>query len=647
MPTQETNTTSGHPAIIDEEARIRAKLRLFRRLEDNIFHNFGAIEISPGLSQILRPPLELAKSLAAGVNPELVGLFFSFCLSSDHQCSACRLAPPAAPLAIEEEEEEDPEELVFEDGSSEEGAQLSQALDGMDGNLQAADDDGFIPLVDAADYLPAPDDQLVLPDAEDLEEPQRPDYIDVFMPFINMAHFDNLAFAFLNPSLENPDNFIYQAADLGCGPDRVSLFPSYRGARLAVFSSPYDRENAVHNGPFLGREATVFFECHDESDNRFLFEHDALAALSIEDFPLEHWNREHIIHSSTPMPIPTSLILSASQATGSIGKVDIIGFDDLAPGSGHSFGPDSDPVPEAFSSDDEHQIVEIEGGAGYAEVLQALGAPLPLVDHAEPSSAEPAAALSAVSQALVAAPDMPMAIGDPLRSKPKSVVFKLYLGFFDVHVLGSLGEQAFFRLPMRPLSPDPGCKGLMVVNLATASVGLISSIAMIGPLNRLTLTVDVLVRGRPTEPALAVPIPFATELALGHDAHLPLVPDVVPVAASLIAAQASADARPLAAAPGAPTTAIHALALEVTPVLPTVWQAISPPPRPRCSSRLASMEPSTFVSIVDKGSMRKKDLMEGTAQPKGRKGELNAHDLLAVAVEAHGPLLDQDIQSST
>jgi hypothetical protein len=40
-----------------------------------------------------------------------------------------------------------------------------------------------------------------------------------------------------------------------------------------------DRENAVNNGPFLGREALVHFERHDETDNCFLFAHEAMAAF--------------------------------------------------------------------------------------------------------------------------------------------------------------------------------------------------------------------------------------------------------------------------------------------------------------------------------------------------------------------------------
>jgi hypothetical protein len=128
----------------------------------------------------------------------------------------------------EEEEEEDPEELVFGSGSSE------------DEDLAGDGGDGFIPVDDAEDFLPAHDSDLDAPDAEDLEEPARPDYTDVFMPFVHMPHFDHLAYAFLNPPVASPVSFIHQAAALACGSNRVSLLSSSRGTKLAVFSLPFD-----------------------------------------------------------------------------------------------------------------------------------------------------------------------------------------------------------------------------------------------------------------------------------------------------------------------------------------------------------------------------------------------------------------------
>jgi hypothetical protein len=220
-----------------------------------------------------------------------------------------------------------------------------------------------------------------------------------------------------------------------------------------------------------------------------------MAALSIAKYPMEHWQRHLITHSSGPYAnphnidpicitgldyeavlctvkaetitdIPLNLYFKNHSSDGSIGEVSIIHFDDLAPASDPSSGPDLDPIPEAYSSGDEYEVVDLQGGGGYADVLQAFGAPLPLVEHGAPFSAAPAASI--VARALANAPPLPIVSGSPILTKPSSVIIKLHLGFFDVFIEGSKGERAFFRLPMRRASADPGCKGIMVANLATA-----------------------------------------------------------------------------------------------------------------------------------------------------------------------------------
>jgi hypothetical protein len=245
-------------------------------------------------------------------------------------------------------------------------------------------------------------------------------------------------------------------------------------------------------------------------------------ALSISDFPLEHWQREIIILSSVPFAnphsidpicltgidfsevlitvkaetitdIPHNLTIKNHSSTGAISRVSIVAFDDLAPGSDPSSDePDFEPIPEAFSSDDD-QFVELHGGACFGEVLQAIGAPPPLIPHGEPSAAAPAASI--VSRALANAPPLPLVFGGPILSKPKRVITKLRLGFFDVFVEGAHGERALFRLPLRRASSDPDCKGIMVANLTTASVGLIDSIVLVGPKQLTSLSVDILARG--------------------------------------------------------------------------------------------------------------------------------------------------------
>jgi hypothetical protein len=108
-----------------------------------------------------------------------------------------------------------------------------------------------------------------------------------------------------------------------------------------------------------------------------------------------------------------------------------------------------------------------------------------------------------------------LVFGSPLLSKPKKIIYKLRLGFFDILVFGSVGERAFFRIPLRQAASSSGCKGMLVVNLASASVGVIDSIATVGPLKRLILTADILARGSPPPTDCQVPIAFATDLVMG------------------------------------------------------------------------------------------------------------------------------------
>jgi hypothetical protein len=50
-----------------------------------------------------------------------------------------------------------------------------------------------------------------LPDAEDHEEPVRPQSIDVYMSFINMSHFNHLAYATITHQHNAPTDNIRNA----------------------------------------------------------------------------------------------------------------------------------------------------------------------------------------------------------------------------------------------------------------------------------------------------------------------------------------------------------------------------------------------------------------------------------------------------
>jgi hypothetical protein len=139
--------------------------------------------------------------------------------------------PPAAAVdPLVEEEEEDPEELVFDDGSSESNTTPS-AVDSEEGS--------FLPISDAADFLPLPDPSCASLDSDDLPQHERPDHVDVFMPRVNLRHFDNLAYTFAHSSIHNLDQLIFQAADLGCGPDRKSPFSLHPSAPVSLSSPPH------------------------------------------------------------------------------------------------------------------------------------------------------------------------------------------------------------------------------------------------------------------------------------------------------------------------------------------------------------------------------------------------------------------------
>ena len=160
--------------------------------------------------------------------------------------------------------------------------------------------------------------------------------------------------------------------------------------------------------------------------------------------------------------------------------------------------PPSDPdssIPDVASDQDlEDDEIFIEGGQPFGDMINALGLPPP-IPQIDTSSSAPAASL--VHQALTNAPTMPLVVGDPIFSKPKKVVFKKYLGCYDVFMLGEQGEHACFLLPMRRAAADRGYKGLMVVNLSSASVGTIDSISSVGPRRFPVLSTNVLVRGSP------------------------------------------------------------------------------------------------------------------------------------------------------
>lgn len=169
-----------------------------------------------------------------------------------------------------------------------------------------------------------------------------------------------------------------------------------------------------------------------------------------------------------------------------------------------------------------------------------------------------------------------------------------------------------------------------MANLVTATVGLLDSVTLVGPLHRPMLAVDVLARCAHGVSGDAVSWAVADALIAGRPAPPSLASPVSPALA----------AEPAAGSATRPPRAL-ALSRASSPVAGTVWPS-PPTPRqpPRRCSRLAQ---GRYVSIVDKAVARKQSMDEGAFVAARRQGELSADDLLAVAVEEGLPLPDADV----
>lgn len=139
--------------------------------------------------------------------------------------------------------------------------------------------------------------------APNLTDLAHPDSVDVFMPPVQMRRFAHLAFAVVTPPAEAPGRVVRHALLTGGNP-RVNLAPSSYGVVLLLFENHAARELAMQNAPFLGQEHVVSIEHHEETDNRFHFDHEAFAAFSVKNYPLELWNRERIIFTAGPYANP-------------------------------------------------------------------------------------------------------------------------------------------------------------------------------------------------------------------------------------------------------------------------------------------------------------------------------------------------------
>ncbi|CAN6185529.1 unnamed protein product [Urochloa humidicola] len=231
-------------------------------------------------------------------------------------------------------------------------------------------EEGEIPPDDEPDSEGDPSEDLL--DEDDLGPPQRPDSVDVYMPPVNMAHLTRLAYAIIDPPQPSPGWAIRDALVTVGEDPRIRMVPSSYDAMLLVFGSTVAREAAIDAAPFLLREYSIELEHHDETANRFHFDHQALVSVAIKDFPMEHWNRERIIFTAGPYAnphrvdplcvtgvdffavlmqvkaegahdIPLEEFIKNHSGLGTFQRIDIINIDDLEESDSDSDGGGSGP----------------------------------------------------------------------------------------------------------------------------------------------------------------------------------------------------------------------------------------------------------------------------------------------------------------
>jgi hypothetical protein len=186
----------------------------------------------------------------------------------------------------------------------------------------------------------------------------------------------------------------------------------------------------------------------------------------------------------------------------------------------------------------------------------------------------------------------------------------------------------------------------LVANFTTTTVGLIDSITLVVPQRLPTLSVDVLARGRASDYLFSIP--------LEDVAALVLTPGLLPSQAADPTVASGAQALLLPTDP-TPLLAAQCEPLDASPVLPaaarlggapmvdTPWRGTPSPSAARRSSWFARGDTSRYISIVDRAMLRRKEINEGSSLPVRHRGELDANDLLAVAMEDGHPLPREDV----
>jgi hypothetical protein len=123
-------------------------------------------------------------------------------------------------------------------------------------------------------------------DAEDHEDPVLPQSIDVYMPFVNVSHFNHLAYATITQQHYAPADNIRDALVAQGVNAHVTLAPSSYGAMLRIFDANALHEGTINAPPFVGQHQTIVLERQEDTPNWFHFEYEAIVSIAIRNYPL-------------------------------------------------------------------------------------------------------------------------------------------------------------------------------------------------------------------------------------------------------------------------------------------------------------------------------------------------------------------------
>ncbi|KAG2573823.1 hypothetical protein PVAP13_7KG280800 [Panicum virgatum] len=293
-----------------------------------------------------------------------------------------------------------------------------------------------------------------------------------------MHHFSNLAFATITPPAVSPSTLLRRTLQVWAGNPRVRLAPSSLGAQIVVFDDVHAREDIIRCAPFFYHGHTISLEHFDETPNRFSFDHEAFVALSIEDFLIENWRREHIMHSVSPFgnphfidpirlsgsdysavlimvkvdslfDIPHHIHFKNDDGSSSVGCVRIIHF------KAADFDSDSDSDPE------DHDALNFSSGSA-GSVLSGPSC------HTTPSQVpRPGGSCGFLPAPSASFRRRGWGSAAPVLGWPV-VGVRAFYGWFEVTVSGLSGEGGTIRMPMLPLPAS--LDGLVAVDFVNATI---------------------------------------------------------------------------------------------------------------------------------------------------------------------------------